>query len=81
MGYFYRLDLHGHTKESARKLIDSELRGLPPDTREVEIVHGFHQGTSLREMVRAYKHPRIERKLLGLNQGSTIFIIKKPNNK
>ncbi len=76
MGYFYRIDLHGQTRESAKKLIDSELKKLPPDTREVEIVHGFHQGTSLRDMVRAYKHPKVERKILGLNQGTTVFIIR-----
>lgn len=77
MSYFYTIDLHGHTRESAKKLMDTSLKSLPSDTREVEIIHGYHQGTSLRDMVRAYKHPKVERKILGINQGSTIFIIKK----
>lgn len=76
LSYFYTIDLHGHTKESAKKLLDFSMKNLASDVREVEIVHGFHQGTALRELVRKYKHPKIERKILGLNQGSTVFIIK-----
>lgn len=76
LSYFYRIDLHGHTRESAKKLLDFSMKNLAPDVREVEVVHGFHQGTALRELVRSYKHSRIERKILGLNQGSTIFVIK-----
>ncbi len=76
MSYFFKIDLHGQTRESAKKLLDSSMKNLSPDVREVEVVHGFHQGTALMELVRKYKHPKIEKKILGMNQGSTIFIIK-----
>ena len=76
MAYFFSIDLHGHTIESAKKYLDTSLKNLPPDVREVEVIHGFHQGTALRDLIRRYKHPKIERKILGLNQGTTIFIIK-----
>ncbi len=77
MSYFLDLDIHNHTVESARKLITSTLKNLPPDVREINIIHGYHQGTALRDMVRKYSNSKIERKILGLNQGITTFIIKK----
>ena len=79
MSYSIQIDLHGQTIESARKILTNRLKALPSDVREVVVVHGYHRGASLQNMVRCYKHPKIERKILGLNQGSTIFIIKKPN--
>lgn len=77
MSYFHTVDLHGHTTESARQLLDFTLKTLPPDARELEVIHGYRQGTALREMVRKYRHRRIERKILSMNQGSTVFVIKK----
>ena len=77
MSYFLDLDIHNHTVESARKLITSTLKNLPPDVREINIIHGYHQGTALRDMVRKYSNSKIERKILVLNQGITTFIIKK----
>lgn len=77
MSYFFRLDLHGQTLDSARKLLDATLKALPADVREVEVIHGYHQGTALRTLVRNYKHPKIQQKILGLNQGSTVFLIRK----
>lgn len=79
MPYSLQIDLHGHTVESSRKLLTQSLKNLPSDVREVTVLHGFHGGTALRDMVRRYKNPRIERKILGLNQGETVFIIV-PNN-
>lgn len=76
MSVFHSLDLHNHTVESARRLLTDTLRTLPSDTRELEVIHGYHQGTAIREMIRKFKHPRIERKILGLNQGSTILELK-----
>lgn len=76
MSYSVKIDLHGETVDSAQRILTQRLKSLPKDTQEVVVVHGFHGGTALREMVRKYKNSRIERKILGLNQGETIFIIK-----
>ena len=76
MPYFIEIDLHNQTVESARKLITNTLNNLPSDVREVNVIHGYHQGTALRDMVRKYSNSKIERKILGLNKGSTIFVIK-----
>jgi DNA-nicking Smr family endonuclease len=75
MSYFAEIDLHGQTVDSARKMLTAKLKGLPNDVRELRVIHGYHGGTSLQNFVRSYKNPRIERKILGLNSGETIFVI------
>ena len=76
MPHTITIDLHTQTAESARKLLTSRLKSLPKDVKEVVVVHGYHGGTVLRDMVRGYKNPKIERKIIGLNMGETIYIIK-----
>ncbi len=60
MPYSVEIDLHGHTVESAGKVLTQRLKQLPNDVREVTVLHGFHGGTALRDMVRRYKNPKIE---------------------
>lgn len=79
MPYSIEIDLHGHTVDSARRLITDTLKTLPKDVREVSVIHGYHSGNALRNMVSKYSNAKIERKILGLNQGVTIFIIKNNN--
>jgi DNA-nicking Smr family endonuclease len=76
MAYSVKIDLHGQTVESARRLLTTRLKQLPDDVREVTVIHGYHGGTALQNFVRSYKNFRIERKILGLNDGETIFILK-----
>lgn len=71
------LDLHGMTYEQAKAELDTVMKKLPTDTRELTVIHGYHGGTVLRDLVRNYRNPKIERKLLSMNNGSTVFIIKK----
>jgi DNA-nicking Smr family endonuclease len=77
MAYSVTIDLHGETRESGRKILTQRLNTLPKDTREVVVIHGYHSGTALQSMVRSFKHPKVERRIIGLNNGETIFLIKK----
>lgn len=77
MGYFMEVDLHGYTSADAKAKLDDVMKHLPKAVGELTVIHGYRGGTALREMVRRYHHPKVERKVLGLNQGSTIFIIKR----
>lgn len=77
MPYSIEIDLHGQTADSARALLTSTLKELSGDVREVIVIHGYHQGNTLQKLVREYKNKKIERKILSLNRGSTIFVIKK----
>lgn len=76
-----KIDLHGHTAESAKRLLTSRLSQLSNDVREVTVIQGYHGGTKLLETVRSFKHYRIERKILGLNNGETVFVIKPDSKK
>lgn len=77
MPYSITVDLHGHTRESAHDLLNFTMKNLPKDVREVEVIHGYRQGTALRDLVRNYQNARIERKILSMNQGSTLFLIRR----
>lgn len=70
------IDLHGQTVYSAQKVLTARLKALAPDVREVCVVFGYHGGTALKDFVMRYKNGRIEKKILGLNQGSVIFVLK-----
>ena len=77
MAYFMETDLHGLTRAEAKARLDDILKRLPGDVGELTVVHGYRGGTALRDMVRNYKNPKIERKILGINHGTTIFVIKR----
>lgn len=70
------IDLHNETRDSGKRMLIAKLNSLPKGTQELVVIHGYHSGTILRDMVRSFKHPKVERKILGLNQGETIFLIK-----
>lgn len=71
------IDLHNETRDSGKRRLTAKLNSLPKGTDELVVIHGYHSGTVLRDMVRSFKHPKVERKILGMNQGETIFLIKK----
>ena len=58
---------------------NTSLSHVDPQVREVVVIHGYSRGTVLRDMVRTQlKHPRIQIKLLSLNQGQTRILLKEP---
>ena len=77
-GFTYTADLHGMTVESARRELVRLLNSCPKEITEVEVIHGQHGGTALMNTIRReFKHPRLERKILGLNGGMTTLVLKK----
>ena len=56
------LDLHGKTQYQARVMLDAQLRRSRGIYR-IHVIHGFHNGTALRDMVRVEyaSHPQILR--------------------
>ena len=71
-----RLDIHGMTCTQAQAAIDAALRRAGGSVYRLEVVHGYHGGTQLREMVRRVyaRHPRVSRLEVGLNQGATELV-------
>lgn len=71
------IDLHNHTVNEAKKLLDYFLDSAPPGCVSVFVIHGFSRGTALQKMVRgSYRHKRVQRKILGLNNGITELLLK-----
>lgn len=71
------VDIHGMRCEEAKErllwLLGHQCKGI----NEVTVIHGYHSGRVLQDMVRKLKHPRIERKLLSMNQGETVLVLTK----
>lgn len=71
------IDLHEMTVAEAEYYLEKELDTMPEYVKVVEVVHGFHKGRAILNMVRKeFKHSRIKRKYLGFNGGITKFELK-----
>ena len=73
-----RLDLHGMTCYQAQVAIDAALRRAKGSVYRLELIHGYHGGTELRDMIRKTyaKHPKVRRIELGLNPGVTELVLR-----
>ena len=71
------LDLHGCNTYQAKIAIDAALRRAKGAYR-LRLIHGFHGGTALRDMIRReYAHRSgILRVELGLNDGETDLVLR-----
>lgn len=77
-GPFTKIDLHGMTQTEAVKVIDRALASAGPSTYQIQLIHGFHRGTSLRSMIRdEYRYDtRIKRIIPGDNPGITVLVLR-----
>ena len=73
-----RLDLHGMRLEEAEKKIDSVLASAGPETYQIQLIHGYNRGTSLRSMIYdLYRQDtKVKRVSPGDNPGITILVLK-----
>ncbi len=71
-------DIHGMTKYQAKICIDSQLRKADSSTYRIRVIHGYHNGTQLKDMVlKTYRnHKKVLRIEIGLNQGSTDLVLR-----
>jgi DNA-nicking Smr family endonuclease len=73
------IDIHGMTKYQAKVFIDSRLKKAGMGVYRVRIIHGYHGGTELRDMVRAEygkNHPRVLRMAFCTNPGETELVLR-----
>ena len=72
------LDIHGMTKFQAKVCIDSQLKKVKRDIYRIKVIHGYHNGTELKDMVnKSYKsHPKVIRIEIGINQGITELVLR-----
>jgi len=72
------VDLHGMNTYQAKITIDSKLKQARGGTYRLRLIHGYHSGTALRDMIReTYRsHPRVLRLEMGLNPGETDLVLR-----
>ena len=76
-GSVLEVDIHGMLVEDAKRQLEFLLTRADRSARELVVIHGYSHGHALRDMVRfQLKHPRIETKLISLNQGQTRILLK-----
>lgn len=78
-GKYKNIDLHGMTKEDAKAALVYELGLIDADIKCVVVIHGYHGGNVLKNLVRKeFKHELIKEKVV-LDAARTIFLIKNLN--
>ena len=70
------IDLHGMSKEEALNYLDNTIKYIDSNIKELIVIHGYKNGSILLNMVRKeFKHDKIKRKILWLNNGITSLLI------
>ena len=72
------IDVHGMNLYQARIKIDSTLRRADKGVYRIRIVHGYNDGTAIKEMIAEEyaNHPKIKRIVYGTNQGQTELLLR-----
>lgn len=72
------IDLHGLFQDEAIKVVDKALKAADNSTYQIRLIHGYHRGTSLKNMIiDEYKYdPKVLRIQPGDNQGVTILVLR-----
>ncbi|MGM9522662.1 MAG: Smr/MutS family protein [Oscillospiraceae bacterium] len=72
------LDIHGMTRRQAKVFLESRIKRAGRDVYRIRVIHGYHGGTELRDMVR--KELSHDQKVLrveaGLNPGETDLVLR-----
>ena len=78
MNAFRELDVHAMTRVQAEAAIDAALRRADKGVYRIRVIHGYHGGTVLRDMVRSRyaRHPKVLRIELGLDPGQTDLVLR-----
>ena len=70
------VDLHKMRDWEAWLYLDNIISSVTDGIKEIVVIHGYHRGQALLNMVRKnYRNERVKKKLLSLNQGITSFIL------
>ena len=72
------IDLHGMFQDEAINVIDRALKNADNSTYQIKLIHGYHRGTSLKNMIMdEYKYdPKVIRIQPGDNMGTTILVLQ-----
>ena len=70
------IDIHNMSNFEAQRCLDFFIETLPKEIKEIIVIHGYHNGTKLLELIRySYNNKRVKKKFLSLNRGITHLIL------
>ena len=69
------LDLHGKNEYQSKVAIDAALRRAKAGTYRLRLIHGYHGGTALRDMIRRDYATKCLR-VLPLDNGRTDLVLR-----
>lgn len=70
------VDIHKMKHWEAKYYLERLIVSVGQDIKEIIVIHGYHSGTSLLNLVRKeLKSKRIKSRYLSLNQGITTLIL------
>ena len=76
MGGVLELDLHGKNAYQAKVTIDAALRRARAGTYRIRLIHGYHGGTALRDMIRREYADHVLRLETGIDPGITDLVLR-----
>lgn len=80
LGGIIEIDVHGMNVVDALTSIEREVANAPSGTYRIRVIHGFNNGTRIKDaIVRELGHgivPKIKRIVPGSNQGTTELVLK-----
>jgi hypothetical protein len=68
------LDLHSYRYVEAQQLLKRTLDSYNHGN-ELKVIHGYHRGNTLKELVWNFKHVKIADREHGENPGETIYFL------
>ena len=74
------IDLHGMRAEDAKKKIDQAIRAADKSVYRIRLIHGYHRGHGLKDMIwdeYSYnRNPKVLRVEGGFNDGITELVLR-----
>lgn len=71
------VDIHEMNGADAKRYLERLLASCGDEVREIEVIHGYHRGNVLMEVVRSgVRSRRIARRCVTMNPGVTIYFLK-----
>lgn len=70
------IDIHGMTEVMAIKALQKFIVSCDEDVDEILVIHGYHSGSVLKDMVlnpNKLRSKRVRRRKFTMNQGETIL--------
>ena len=75
MSGIFEINLHGKNEYQAKVTIDAALRRAKAGTYRLRLIHGYHGGTALRDMIRREYTDKCLR-VLPLDNGRTDLVLR-----